>query len=304
MQENIVGKGGKSNGATDSRTIRKGVFDMEQNMIKIFLEKIWRHCAPFYCANSGIHGAVAYYSRYDLISSGFMDTDKGTLTFVEFQGKHFALTHFNLCLAMLEGESLEVSLGERELWDFILFSEPFRGLPDHVHKLIFSPLSNSDAGLLKAARKEAIVLPREAQEINEGDIVISAGFSMDEQERTLDSSRFSHVLGAIDFISGETFCIRSLDPERTKKIPFGGMKGGPIFKVDENSGTYTFIGIIKQTHGFKGQGLAQSESDTNIHVVGQTVNGMHLKRLMDESKTTRKESKEAFKWVKKQIIKS
>lgn len=221
------------------------------------LKETKRHCAAFFFAWN--FGDIYFRNESDDYI-----LEQGTLTFIEYKGECYAITNQHVIgddyEERLKTNSLMVALDRHSFWGINpIFVSPAKEKqdlfypPNFPKDIAIFPFSNSRSKLIKA-NKELIDLQYNLPVINHGEVVLTVGFPGEEREvvsKETCGHRLAHVFGTVQSASDHSIMIQDNNPKRDKDISFGGMSGGPIFRIDENDGSYKFIGLNYEGKGFK-----------------------------------------------------
>ncbi len=247
-----------------------------------------KHCAAFF--HAWTFGKIYFRkNNEDYI------LDQGTLTFVEYEGDCYAITNQHVLgenwLERWMHQSLMVALKKHLFWGIgpVYVSPPPKKqnslYPSTFPKdiAIFPFTRNRDK--LKQADKEPADLPSIMPEIKQGEILLAVGFPADERKTADEATcehRLAHVFGTVVSLSENSIILQDNNPKKDKDISFGGMSGGPIFKIDENTGSYTLVGIIYEGKGFKRKNENDAtEIGDDIWIFGSPLDGNRLKQMLD-----------------------
>lgn len=262
---------------------------MEQDLNSILLKETKRHCAAFFYAPS--FGEIYFRSPGDDYIK-----EQGTLTFVEYKNKCYAITNQHVVSAnweeRLKKESLMLALDTHKFWGIspIFISPPKDKItilyPENFPKdIAIFPFSNSKDKLTNS-NKSPIFIEDQLVTIEPDEIVLVVGFPGDERENVSETTcghRLAHVFGTVRSVSQNSIIIQDNNPERDKDISFGGMSGGPIFKVNEDDGTYKFVGISYEGKGFKRNNeLNEEEIGDDIWIYGFPFYGILLEEILNQ----------------------
>jgi len=251
-----------------------------------------KHCAAFFYAWNWKFGDIYFRKDGDEYILG-----QGTLTFIEYRGECYALTNQHVLgddwEERLKKYSLMVAFDRHSFWGispiFISPPEPHKNplYPPHFPRdIAIFPFSKSRHKLAKAG-KEPVALQEDMPEIRPEEIVLSVGFPGEEREavsRETCGHRLAHVFGTVRSASKDSIVIQEDNPKRDKAISFGGMSGGPIFKFDENSGLYEFIGLNYEARGFKRKNIqGEVEFGDDIWIFGFPFYGRLFQEMLDSN---------------------
>ena len=261
---------------------------MTSDLKKVLLKKTKRHCAAFFYGWN--FGDMFFRNKGDDYI-----LEQGTLTFIEYKGECYAITNQHVIGAnwqeRLKKESLMLALDTHKFFGIrpIFVSPPKEKInsfyPPHFPKdIAIFPFSNNRKKLI-AANKTPIVLQDITPEITTGEVILAVGFPGEERKSISEkicAHTLSHVFGTVNSASDFSIIIQDNDPERDKDISFGGMSGGPIFKINEGDGSYTFIGINYEGKGFKRKNhLNQDEIGDDIWIFGSPLCGNLLQKMLN-----------------------
>jgi hypothetical protein len=261
---------------------------MSEKVLGALIRATARHCAAFFYAASF---ADIYFRKKgdDYIK------EQGTITFVEYGCECYAITNQHVISDNWENrvgrESLLVALNRHLFWGISpIFVSPSSdkqnvmyppALPRDIAVYPFS--ANRDR--LIAANKEPIKLRQTMPEVSVDDIVLAVGFSGDERvviSETTAGHGLVHVFGTVRSISESKIIIQDNNPQRESNISFGGMSGGPIFKIDEITGACDLIGIIYEGEGNRKINSSEAiEYTDEVWVFGSPLDGNRLSEMIE-----------------------
>lgn len=263
---------------------------MVQDLNSILLKETKRHCAAFFYAWS--FGQIYFRNPGDDYIK-----EQGTLTFVEHNNECYAITNQHVIgknwQERLKKESLMLALDTHKLWGVspVFVSPPKDEInilyPTHFPKdIAVFPFSNNKNKLINA-NKTPILLQEQVPEIKPDEIVLVVGFPGGERENISETTcghQLAHVFGTVRSVSENSIIIQDNNPTRDKDISFGGMSGGPIFKVNEDDGSYQFIGISYEGKGFKRKNeFDEEEIGDDIWVYGFPLSGRVLEEILNQN---------------------
>ena len=138
------------------------------------------------------------------------------------------------------------------------------------------------------ANKAPIQLPDVMPEVKQGQIVLCVGFPGTERgiiKRQKYGHKLAHVFGTLRSLSQNNMTIYDDNPKREKNISFGGMSGGPIFKIAEkkDSTYHDIIGINYQAKEFKRLRVEDDieEIGDDIWIFGFPLDGKRLEAMLN-----------------------
>lgn len=261
--------------------------DIENTLLK----KTKRHCAAFFYGLS--YGDIYFRNTGD---DYILKGQQGTLTFIEYEGECYAITNQHVIgeswQERLKKKSLMLALDTHKFWGIspIFVSPPKEKrnrlyYPTHFPKdIAIFPFSNGRKNLLQA-NKTPIVLQDTIPEFATDEIVLAVGFPGEERKNISGKTcahTLAHVFGTLKSASEYSLIIQDENPERDKNISFGGMSGGPIFKINEDDGSYNFIGINYEGKGFKRKNqLNHDEVGNDIWIFGFPLSGNLLQEMLN-----------------------
>jgi hypothetical protein len=247
-----------------------------------------KHCAAFFHAWN--FGKIAFRDKgEDYI------LEQGTLTFIEYDGEYYAITNQHVLgenwTERMITESLIVALNTHSFWGIrpIFISPPSnnQGIlypSDFPKDIVIFPFTNSSERL-KAAKKEPIQLPDRMPNLSVGEIVLAVGFPGGERKvvsETVSGHPLAHVFGTVRGVTENNIIIQDTKSTKDRGISFGGMSGGPIFKIiDEASLSYKLVGIV-----YEGRGFIDTDEHGNSHcsddiwIFGSPLDGVRLREML------------------------
>jgi hypothetical protein len=225
--------------------------------------------------------AAFFYGGFsDLVEQGSASemAGQGTMTFVQHRERYFGMTNDHV-LSEVPDER-----GDR-VWHVALREH----VPLRTPPIIRTTKSNPDAPFdlavyelapafvvdVRRAGKQFLEVP-EALTLSERDDAVAIGFP--GHGRRIEGPRMVHasILVAASCIqSGDRLIVLHHElPEESRELPFGGMSGGPIFRVDAD--TVSFAGLLNQ-----GSGPNERESsDRSVWIWGFPLTRDILDRLL------------------------
>lgn len=263
---------------------------MEQDFNGTLLKETKRHCDALFYAWS--FGEIYFRNQGDDYI-----TEQGTLTFVEYNNECYAITNQHVIgenwQERIEKESLMLALDTHKFWGIspIFISPPKDKInifyPAHFPRdIAIFPFSNT-RNKLTNANKTPILLRDNIPEIKPDEIVLVVGFPGGERENISETTcghRLAHVFGTVRSVTETSIIIQDNNPTRDKDISFGGMSGGPIFKINENDGSYQFVGISYEGKGFKRKNEHNEEEiGDDIWVYGFPLCGRLLEEMISKN---------------------
>jgi len=220
-----------------------------------------RHCAAFFYAWS--FGEIAFRNAEEEYIQ-----EQGTVTFVKNGNEFYAITNEHVLgedwSQRLRKETLMVALERHSFWGIRpIFTSPPSKARDVFYPANFPrdiaifPFSNN-CERLRNADKEAIQLPNVMPDLEVGEIVLAVGFPGEKRRaisKNVAGHKLAHVFGTVRAVTENNIVIQDTNPAKDKDISFGGMSGGPIFKIiDEKNLSYTLVGIV-----YEGRGLMNTD---------------------------------------------
>ena len=258
---------------------------MEQDFTDTLLKETKKHCAAFFYAWS--FGEI--YFRND--GEDYI-TKQGTLTFLEHDGRCYAVTNQHVVgenwQERLKKETLMLALETHKFWGIrpIFISPPKKKIStlypaNFPRDIAIFPFDNA-INKLTIANKSPILIQEKMPKIERDEIVLVVGFPGGEREKiskTTCGHRLAHVFGTVRSVTENSIIIQDINPSRDRDISFGGMSGGPIFKIKVSDGSYQFLGISYEGKGFKRKNEHDEEEiGDDIWIYGFPLYG----RLLDE----------------------
>lgn len=233
------------------------------------------------------HCAALFYCDSDEATHGI--EGQGTMTFVQYRNKYFGITNEHVVPEGSSSErlaSLRLALSHHTPVPGKLFFQTSETNPDFPFDLcIFelNPWSVKKSGKCFIDLHDGNVVPEA-----EGRTIFAVGFPGHErhgdERKTIHP--IYHVVSTPRHNSDRKIILRDELPHAARDIRFGGMSGGPIFSVDEASGTYILIGIIFQGSAWGdvdyGKGLK-----SDICIWGFPFSGATLGRILDRRLVTK-----------------
>ncbi|MCF8036142.1 MAG: serine protease [Desulfobacteraceae bacterium] len=219
---------------------------------------------------TGEHCAAFFWGSYDntfFRNNKCLDyaEDQGTMTFIEFKENYYGITNKHVI-----GDKLTKSHAKGTFWVALENHRPVPG------ELIFESTQNNidfpyDIAVFHLAKNEIDKSKKIPFKLNDiepyievgKENLLSVGFpgllrSAYDSETQIHP--MYHVVSTCHSFTDRMIYLESDLPEDKRNVKFGGMSGGPIFKIGDNDSTYyELVGIV-----FEGKGFADAlEEDKN-----------------------------------------
>jgi hypothetical protein len=159
--------------------------------------------------------------------------------------------------------------------------------PHPPRDIAIFPFSKNKKRLIKSKKMPvplAVVIP----EFEREEIVLSVGFPGCERgikAEQIYAHKLAHIFGTLKSITENNIVIYDDNPEREKNIYFGGMSGGPIFKIgdEKRPGYYELVGINYEARGFKRLRVEDEieEIGDDIWVFGFPLDGKRFEDMLN-----------------------
>lgn len=261
---------------------------MNQNIKDTLLKETKKHCAAFFYGWS--LGDISFRNTGDDYI-----LEQGTITFVEYKEITYAITNQHVIgnnwRERRIKQSLMLALESHKFWGIspIFVSPPKEEstplYPVHFPKdIAIFPFSNNK-NKLYSANKSPILLLDSIPKIQSDEIVLAIGFPGGERiniSEKICGHTLAHVFGTVRSVTENSIVIQDDNPERDKDISLGGMSGGPIYKINEDDGSYQLIGIIYEGRGFiRENEFNQDVIGNDIWIFGSPLSGKLLEEMVN-----------------------